>query len=73
MRSSDLIFDCVHLLHYECHKINPNHGESYLNSPERIKNKNARINPIMKKDNKCFQYAVIVTLNHEEIKKDPQE
>ena len=30
------------------------------------------INPINKKDNKCFQYAVAVTLNHEEIKKDPQ-
>ena len=24
------------------------------------------------KSNKCFQYAVTVTLNHEEIKKDPQ-
>ena len=22
MRSSDLIFDCVHLLFYKCHKIN---------------------------------------------------
>ena len=30
------------------------------------------INPINKKDNKCFQYAVTVTLNHGEIKKDPQ-
>ena len=37
-----------------------------------IKNKKAAINPINKKDNKCFQYAVIVALNHEEIKKDPQ-
>ena len=30
------------------------------------------INPINKKDNKCFQYAVTVTLNHEGIKKDSQ-
>ena len=26
MRLSDFIFDCVHLLYYKCHKINPNHG-----------------------------------------------
>ena len=30
------------------------------------------INPINKKDNKCFQYTVTVALNYEEIKKDPQ-
>ena len=36
------------------------------------KNKKEAINPINKKDNKCFQYAVTVTLNHQEIKKDPQ-
>ena len=30
------------------------------------------MNPINKKDNKCFQYAKAVTLNYEEIKKDPQ-
>ena len=36
------------------------------------KKKKATINRINKKDNKCFQYAVTVTLNHEEIKKDPQ-
>ena len=33
----------------------------------------AAINPINKKDNKCFQYAVTIALNYEEIKKDPQE
>ena len=33
----------------------------------------AAINPINKKDNKCFQYVVEVALNYEEIKKDPQE
>ena len=30
------------------------------------------MNPINKRDNECFQYAVTATLNHEEIKKDPQ-
>ena len=31
------------------------------------KNKKATINPINKKDNKCFQYEVIIALNHEEL------
>ena len=39
MRGSDVIFDCVHLLYYKCHKINPNHGRSYIDSPDWIKNK----------------------------------
>ena len=30
------------------------------------------INPINKKDNKYFQYAITLALNHKEIKKDPQ-
>ena len=29
-------------------------------------------NPINKNDNKCFQYAAIVTLNHEKIGKNPE-
>ena len=37
-----------------------------------IKNKKTTTNPINKKDNKRFQYAVTVVLNHEEIRKDPQ-
>ena len=30
------------------------------------------INPVNTKGSKCFQYAVTVVLNYEEIKKDPQ-
>ena len=37
-----------------------------------MKNKKPAINLINKKDNKYFQYAVTVVLNHKEIKKDPQ-
>ena len=72
MRGNDFIFDCVHLLYYKCHKINPNRGESYIDSPDWIKNKKTAISPINKRDNKCFEYAVTVALNHEEIKKDLQ-
>ena len=48
-----------------------NRGESYIDSPEWLKNKGATINP-KSKDNKCFQYPITVALNHEKIKKDPQ-
>ena len=34
--------------------------------------KKATINPVNKTDNKCFQYAVTVALNHKEIKKYPR-
>ena len=70
IRGIEFIFDYVHLLYYKCHKINPNCGGSSIDSPDRIKNKKATINPINKKDNECFQYAVIVVLNYEQIKKD---
>ena len=49
--------------------INPNRGGSYVDSPSWIKNKKATINPINKKNNKCFQYAVTVAVNHKEIQK----
>ena len=49
MICSDVIFDCVHLLYYKCHKKNPNRGGSYIDSPDWIKkNKKAIINTINK-------------------------
>ena len=48
---------------------NPNHVGSYKDSCDLIKNKKATISPINKKDSKSLQYAVTVTLNHEEIGK----
>ena len=70
MKDGEFVFDYVHLLYYKYHKINPNSGGSYINSPDWIKK--ATINPINKNDNKCFQYAVTAVLNYEEITKDPQ-
>ena len=72
IKSSEFVFNYVHLLYYKCLKINPNCGRSYIDSLGWIKCKKAPINPINKKDNKCFQHAVTVALNHEVIKKDPQ-
>ena len=49
MKGSECVFDYVHLLYYKCHKINPNCGGSYIDSPDFIKNKKSTINPINKK------------------------
>ena len=72
MKGSEFIFDYVHLLYYKYRKINPNHGGSYifsrLNKKEKSNNKSRP-----KKNNKHFQYVVIVMLNHEEIKKIHKE
>ena len=65
------MFDYVHLLYYKCHKINPSRGGSNKDSFYWIKNRKITINPINKKDNKCFQFVVTVALNNKEIKKNP--
>ena len=71
MRGSDFIFDCVNSIYHKCHKINFKRSGSYIDSPDWIKKKNTTINP--KNCNyKCFQYAVTVALNFDEIKQDPQ-
>ena len=65
------VFDCVYLLYQKYHKINPNQGGSYINSPNQIKNKNTTINHI-NDDDKYFQYAPTVALNNKEIGRNYQ-
>ena len=72
MRASDFSFDCVLLLYYKYHKINFKRGGSCIDSPDWIRNKKATLNPINKKDNKCFQHSITVALNHAEIGKHSQ-
>ena len=72
MRGSEFVFDGVDVLHYNLKKISLNRGGSHIDSPEWIKNKKATINPKNKRDNKCFQYALTVALNHEKIKDHPE-
>ena len=58
-------------MYYNLNKVSLSRGGSYVDSPEWLKNKKATINPQNKKDDRCFQYAVIVALNHEQIKDHP--
>ena len=39
MKSSEFVFDYVHLLYHKCHKINLNRYGSYMDSPAWIKTK----------------------------------
>ena len=68
---SNFIFDSVQLLPYKCHKINFKYGRSYIDSADWMKKKKATINPT-NDDDKCFQHAITITSNFEEIKKGLQ-
>ena len=48
MRASKFIFNYVQLLYYKCHTMNLNHGRSYIDSPDWIKNKKGTIKPLSK-------------------------
>ena len=72
MRGSFFIFDSVDALYYDINRIKLGREGSYIDSPELLKNKNATIN-LKNNDDRCFQYALTVALNHEQIKKNPQK
>ena len=72
MRGSEFVYDSVDVLYYNLNKVSFSRGGSNIDSPKWLKNKKAQINPQNKKDDRCFQYAVTVTLNHEQIKNNPQ-
>ena len=44
---------------------------TFVESPDWIKNKKCTINP-QNKGNKCFQYSITVSLYHKEIKNNPE-
>ena len=49
MKNNEFLFDYVQLLYYKCHKINPNRGGSYIDSPNWIKIEKTTINNVNKK------------------------
>ena len=61
----------IHTLYYNLNKVSLSRGVSYIDSPKWLKNKKATINP-KNKDDKCFQYALTVALNYEQIKDHPE-
>ena len=71
MRGSEFTSDSVDVLYYNLNKVSLSRGSSYIDFPKWLKNKKATTNP-QHKDDKCFQYALTVVLNYEQIEKDPQ-
>ena len=68
MGGSEFVPDSVDFLHYHLQKVGLKRRGSYIDSPEWLKNKKATINPENNDDN-CFQYALTVALNHQNIEK----
>ena len=71
MRGSEFAYDSVDALYYDLNKVSLSRGGSYIDSPKWLKTKKATIN-LKNKDDKCFQYALTVALNYEQILKNPQ-
>ena len=71
MRESEFVPDSIDLLYYHLQKIGLKRGGSCINSPEWLKNEKAAINPKNNYDN-CFQYALTITLNDQNIERNPQ-
>ena len=71
MKGSDFAFDGVNYLYYDLNKISINKGGSYIDSPKWLKDKKSTINP-KNNDYKCFQYAVTLALNLDEVNGHPQ-
>ena len=71
MRGSDFEFDGVKFLYYNFSKISLNRSGSYIDSPKWLKDKKSTINH-KNNDHKCFQYAVTLALNLDNINKHSQ-
>ena len=71
MRGSDFEFDGVNFLYYDFNKISLNRGGSYIDSPKWLKDKKSTINP-KNNDHKCFQYAITLALNLDNIDNHPE-
>ena len=71
MRGLDFEFDGINFLCYDFNKISLNRGGSYIDSSKWLKDKKSTIN-LENNDHKCFQYAVTLVLNLDNINKHPQ-
>ena len=62
MRGSDFEFDGVNVLYYNFNKTSIYRGGSHIDSPKWLKDKKSTINP-KNNDHKCFQYALTLAVN----------
>ena len=58
----------INNIYIKFHEINPPNTRTYIPRPKKLFNKNAIINP-QKKDDKCFLYAIAISVYYDEIDK----
>ena len=68
MTGSEFEFDGINIFYYSFNKTSIYRGSTYTDSPKWLKNKKSTINP-KNNDDKCFQYAVTLALNLDNINK----
>ena len=68
---SNFEFESVGLLSYRIHKTSLKRGNLYIKLPEWVASKKAIKNP-KNKDDRCFEYSMVVALRHMEIKSHPE-
>ena len=66
MKGSEFVFDYDGFLNYIFHKVDLKRSESYIETTEWIQNKSATMN-CQNDDDECFQYAITIALNYDEI------
>ena len=71
MRGNEFVPDSIDLLYYHLKEIGLKRGRSYIDSQIWLKHKKAIINSKNNDDN-CFQYALIVALNYQNIKNNTE-
>ena len=71
IRGPYFLFDGVNFLYYDFNEVSLNRGGSYIDSRKWLKDKKSTINP-KNNDHKCFQYAVTLALNLENIDNHPE-
>ena len=58
-------------MYYDLNKVSLSRGGSYIDSPEWLRNKKATTNS-KNNDDQCFQHALTVALNYQNIKNNPE-
>ena len=71
MRGLEYEFDGINVFYYSFNKTRIYRGGTYIDSPKWLKDKKSTINP-KNNDDKCFQYAVTLALNLDNIEKNHQ-
>ena len=72
MRGSDFEFDGINFFNYNFNKTSIYRGGSYIDSQKWFKDKKSTINP-RNNNLKCFQYAVTLALNFDNINNHPEK